>query len=186
MMRYLVLGVIFISTSVYSQGDKFNLETYSSDKFKVTFDTTKMAGFNVALIVARPIVQSVAQYQGTKIWVQRLSKGKLTEKYLGEVETERGVYRPYSQPIKDTYIIVEFDEHEGQISLITKDGDFVIIPGYYYALNKPGYIYTRQAELDALVYQYDLKNKKGTDLRGKNVKVDNLLFNELEGAYWVK
>lgn len=184
-MRQLILGLIFITTGAYSQIDKFNLKNYPADKFKVSFDTTKMSGFHVILIVARPIVESEAQYQGTKVWVQRLNV-KLTEKYLGEVETERGVYRPQLQPVKDTYIIVECGEYEGQINLITKDGDFVTIPGYYYALNKPGHIYTRQANLDSVVYQYDLKNKKGTDLRGKNFVVGNLLFAKVEGAYWVK
>jgi hypothetical protein len=185
-MRQLILGLIFITTGAYSQADKFDLKNYPSDKFKITSDTTEMSGFYVALIVARPIVESVARYQGTKVWVQRLSNGKLTEKYLGEVETERGVYRPDIQPIKDTYIIIECGEYEGQVNLITPDGDFVTIPGYYYALNKPEHIYTRQANMDSLVYQYDLKNKKGTDLRGKNVTVDNLLFDEVEGSYWVK
>jgi len=185
-MRQLILGLIFISTSAYSQSDKFNLKNYPSHKFRVTSDTTKMSEFNIVLIVGRPIVDSVAQYQGTKVWVQRFNNGKLTEKYLGEIETERGIYRPYSQPIKDTYLIVECGEYDGQINLISKDGNFVTIPGYYYALNKPGQIYTRQANLDSLVYQYDLKNKKGTDLRGRSVTVDNLLFNEIEGAYWVK
>ncbi|MFM7857696.1 MAG: hypothetical protein ACKO96_38685 [Flammeovirgaceae bacterium] len=185
-MRQIILGLIFITTGAYSQTNKYNLKNYPSDKFKVTSDTTKMIGFNVVLIAARPIVESVAQYQGTKVWVQRLCNGKLTERYLGEIETERGVYRPYSQPLKNAYIIVECGEYEGQINLITKDGDFVIIPGYYYALNKHGHIYTRQANLDSLVYRYDLKNKKGTDLRAKNVTVDNLLFDEVKGAYWVK
>ena len=185
-MRQIIFGLIFITTGAYSQANKYDIKNYPSYKFKVTSDTTKMLGFSVVLIVARPIVESATQYQGTKVWVQRLSNGKLTEKYLGEVETERGVYRPHSQPLKDAYIVVECGEYEGQINLITKDGDFVIIPGYYYALNKPGHIYTRQANLDQLVYQYDLKNKKGTDLRGKNVTVDSLLFDEVEGAYWVK
>ena len=185
-MRQLFLGLIFITTSAYSQTDKFNRKDFPSDKFKVTSDTTEMACFNVVLIIARPIIESVAQYQGTKVWVQRLSSNKVTEKYLGEIETERGIYRPYSQPIKDTYIIVECSEYDGRINLITKDGDFATIPGYYYALNKPGDIYTRQANPDALVYQYDLKSKKGTDLRNKKATVDNLLFSEVEGAYWVK
>lgn len=185
-MRQIILGLIFITTGAYSQINKYNEKNYPLDKFKVTCDTTKMVGFNVVLIAARPIVESVAQYQGTKVWVQRLFDGKLTEKYLGEVETERGVYRPYTQPLKDAFIVVECGEYEGQINLITKDGDFVIIPGYYYALNKPGYIYTRQASLDSLVYEYDLKNRKGTDLRAKNITVHDLLFDEVEGAYWVK
>lgn len=185
-MRQIILGLLFITTGAYSQTSKYNIKDYPSDKFKVTSDTTKMLGFTVVLIAARPIVESVKQYQGTKVWVHRLSSGKLTEKYLGEVETERGIYRPYPQPLKDVYIIVECGEYEGQVNLITKDGDFVTIPGYYYALNKPGHIYTRQANLDAVIYQYDLKNKKGTDLRDKNVTVWDLLFDEVEGAYWVK
>lgn len=185
-MRRLFLGVFLVATSVYAQTDKFNIKNFSPEKFDVSSDTTEMSGFNVVLIVARPIVESVVQYQGTKVWVQRISNGTVTEKYLGEIETERGVYRPYPQPMKDYYVIVECGEYEGRINLIAKDGVFVIIPGYYYALNKSGHIYTRQANLDALVYHYDLKNKKGTDLRNKHVEVDNLLFSEVEGAYWIK
>jgi hypothetical protein len=185
-MRNLILALIFISTGAYSQPNRFNLKDYPSDKFKVTSDTTRMPGFNVVLIVARPIVESVAQYQGAKVWVQRLNKGKLTEKNLGELETERGVYRPYDQPMKDTYIIVECIEYNGRITLINKEGDFVTLPGHYYALNKAGYIYTKDAHVDPLVYKYDLINKKGTDLSDKNVIIDDLLFAEVEGASWVK
>jgi len=186
-MRYIILGLILLlGTSLFSQTKEFSPKDFAGGKFKVTYDTTSMTDFKVVLIVVRPILESVAQYQGTKVWVQRQSEGKLTEKYLGEIETERGVYRPYSQPLKDIYIIVECGEYDGQIHLITSDGDFVTIPGYYYALNKPGLIYTQQANLDSVVFKYDLTSKKGTDLRGKNVTVDNLLFNEIEGAYWVK
>lgn len=186
-MRYIILGLIFLlGTNSFAQTVKFAHKNFADEKFKVTYDTTSMTDFKVVLIVARPILESVAQYQGTKVWVQRHSKSRATEKYLGEIETERGVYRPYSQPLKDIYIIVECGEYDGQVHIISRDGDFVTIPGYYYALNKPGLIYTRQANLDSVVFKYDLKSKKGTDLRGKNVMVDNLLFNEVEGAYWVK
>lgn len=186
-MRYIILGLILLlGTNLFSQTKEFSPKDFADEKFKVTYDTTSMTDFKVVLIVARPILGSVAQYQGTKVWVQRQSKGKLTEKYLGEIETERGVYRPYSQPLKDIYIIVECGEYDGQIHLITSDGDFVTIPGYYYALNKPGLIYTQQANLGSVVFKYDLTSKKGTDLTGKNATVDNLLFNEIEGAYWVK
>jgi hypothetical protein len=184
-MRQLILALIFITTGAYSQTNKFEIENFPADKFKVTCDTTEMLKFSIVLVVARPIVDSVAQYQGTKVWVQRLYRGKLMEKYLGEIETERGIYRPYQQPIKDTYIIVESIEYGGLIHLITS-GDFATIPGHYYALNKPGLIYTRDAHLDDLVYMYDLKNKKGANLTGKKVTVDNLLFGEVEGSYWVK
>jgi hypothetical protein len=145
-----------------------------------------MLDFKVVLITMRPLSGSVAQYIGTKVWVQRINNGKTTEKYLGDLDTERGIYRPSSQPFKDIYIVVECSEYEGQINLITKDGDFVTIPGYYYALNQPGLIYTRQSNLDELTYKYDLKNKKGADLRNKIVSVENLLFEEIDGVYWVK
>jgi hypothetical protein len=186
-MRNIISGlIILLGTNSFSQTKGFAHKDFADGKFKVTFDTTSMIDFKVVLIVARPILESVVQYQGTKVWVQRQSKGKVTEKYLGKIETERGVYRPYSQPLKDIYIIVECGEYDGQIHIISSEGDFVTIPGYYYALNKPDLIYTRQANLDSVVFKYDLKSKKGTDLRGKNVTVDNLLFNEVEGAYWVK
>jgi hypothetical protein len=187
-MRYIILGILLflVGADSFSQAIKFEPTDFPADKFKITFDTTVMTDFKVVLIVARPIIESVAQYQGTKVWVQRQSKGKETGKYLGEIETERGIYRPYAQPLMDTYIIVECSEYSGQVNLITADGDFVTIPGFYYALNKPGIIYTRQSNLDDLIFRYDLKSKEGTDLRGKNAKVDNLLFDEVEGAYWVK
>ena len=185
-MRYTILVLIlFPVINSFSQTKAFISKTFPVEKYEVTYDTTSMTDFKVVLIVARPIVEAVAQYEGTEVWMQRLTNGKLTEKYLGQLETERGIYRPYDQPLKDTYIIVECGEYEGQIDLVTKDGDIVIIPGYYYALNKPGYIYTKTS-LNSLVYQYDLKNKKGTDLRGKDVVIDNLLFDEVDGAYWVK
>lgn len=184
---YLIVGLISLSeTNLFAQTTAFVAEDFVEGKFKVTYDTTSMTDFKVVLIVARPVLDSVAQYQGTKVWVQRQSKGKVTEKYLGEIETERGVYRPYAQPLKDMYIIVECGEYDGQIHIINSDDDFVTIPGYYYALNKPGLIYTRQADHDCVVFKYDLKSKKGTDLRGSSVSIDNLLFNEIEGAYWVK
>ena len=186
-MRHIILGlIVLIGTDSLAQTIKFDRKNFPNEKFKVTYDTTRMTDFKVVLIVTRPILESVAQYQGTKVWVQRLYSKNLTEKYLGEIETERGIYRPYDQPLDDTFIIVECGEYEGQINLITKSGDFVTIPGYYYALNKPGLLYTRQSNLDTLTYKYDLKGKQGTDLRGKTATIDNLLFDEVEGAYWLK
>jgi hypothetical protein len=155
-------------------------------EFKVTSDTTKMENFDVVVMTFKPLSASIAQYIGTKVWVLRIVNDQVTEKYLGELETERGIYRPLPQPLKDAYIIVECSEYDGQVTIITKDGDFQTIPGYYYALNKSGHIYTRQANLNSLVYHYDLKNRKGTDLSYKNVTMDNLLFEEVEGTYWVK
>ena len=186
-MRSIIFGLILsCGTTTFSQITKFDHKNFSEEKFKVTCDTTRMAGFKVLLIVARPLLKSGARYQRTMVWVQRLVKNKVTEKYLGEIETEHGVYRPYSQPLKDTYIVVECSEYDGQIHLITGDGDFATIPGYYYALNKPGIIYTRQANLDSLIFKYDLKSKKKTDLKGQNVTVDNLLFNKIDRAFWIR
>lgn len=185
-MKKLIFVVYFISISAYSQTDKFDLKKFPSNKFKVTFDTTKMSGFNIVLIVLKPIGESDSQYAETKVWIQRQRDNTLTEKYLGVIESERGVYRPFSQPILDTYIIVECGEYEGQINLIAKDGDFVTIPGYYYALNKAGHIYTRQANLDSLICHYDIRKRKATDLKGKKVTADNLLFNKVERAFWIE
>lgn len=185
-MRYLIFVLTFTTTCGFAQTKKFDVKNYPNDKFKVIYDTTEMLDFNIVLIVTKPLLDSVPQYEGTNVWVQRISNGSQTEKYLGEIDTERGIYRDHNQPLRDTYIIVECGEQEGQINLISKDGDFVTIPGYYYALNKPGFIYTRGSYLEKLTYKYELKGKKGTDLRGKSESTDGLLFHEVAGSYWVK
>ncbi len=182
----LIWALLSIYASSFCQSPKFDRTNFPKERFKVTYDTTHMAEFDVVLIVARPIQKSMIAYQGTKIWVQRHSKGAITEKYVGELDTEQGFYRPLPQPLKDVFIIVECSEYSGNINLITHDGDFISFPGYYFALNREGFIYSTTSFNGKLLYEYDLKNKSGTDLKDKNVKYNNLLFYEVEGSFWIK
>jgi hypothetical protein len=186
MRLILLLLTLLLGTNSFSQTIKFSYKDFPTEKFKITCDTTVVGDFKTVLIVVRPLLASVAQYQGTRIWMQRLSDGKVMEKYFGEMDTERGLYRPILQPLKDIYIIVECGEYLGQVNVITKSGNFITLPGYNYSLSEPGFIYTKQAGEKMPIYKYDLKHKIGTELSNKSTPKENIKFENIESTYWVK
>ncbi len=92
---------ILLTVNLYAQDMHISRDTLPVVEFKVTSDTTKMENFDVVVMTFKPLSASIAQYIGTKVWVLRIVNDQVTEKYLGELETERGIYRPLPQPLKD-------------------------------------------------------------------------------------
>jgi hypothetical protein len=163
---------------------KFSRAKYPSDKYNIAYDTIEVDSFRVVLIVA---VESDTTFtQIGEVWVQRLVGDSVTQKCVGSIDSEVGVWVPDQQPIPGMFMTVEYSEYGGKINLVGEQGDFIEIPGTLYALDVKDRIYTAYVnDHDTLVHEYDLKSHRGTYLDNKQFPRNDLTFQQTGPGRWL-
>ncbi|MCD9018456.1 hypothetical protein [Parachryseolinea silvisoli] len=164
---------------------KFSLVKYPSDRYNINYDTIEVDSFRVVLIIC---LNTGSSLENTgDVWMRCLVGDSITEKYIGPLESEAGVWIPDPQPIPKMFMAIQCGEFDGVINLVSKKGEFISFPGRYYAVDEKNRMYTTFAEYDTLVYAYDLTKGSGESLLGKHMLHRDLVF-QGGGAngYWVK
>jgi hypothetical protein len=163
---------------------KFSRVKYPSDKYNIAYDTIEVDSFRIVLIVA---VESDTTFTQTgEVWVQRLVGDSITQKCVGSIDSEVGVWVPDQQPVPGMFMTVEYSEYGGKINLVGEQGDFIEIPGTLYALDVKDRIYTAYVNgHDTLVHEYDLKNHRGTYLENKQFLRNDLTFQHTGPGRWL-
>lgn len=163
---------------------KFSLSKYPPSAYHVTYDTITVDSFRVVLIVA--VESDTTITQTGEVWLQRLVGDSITQKSVGAIDSEVGVWVPDQQPIPGMFMTVEYSEYGGKINLIGERGGFIEIPGTRYVLDGKGRIYTAYLnDHDTLVHVYDLKNHYGTYLDNKQFLRNDLTFQQAGPGRWL-
>ena len=169
------------------RGVGFSPLNYSALEYTIAYDTLAVDSFRVVLIVCRG---ARSEFVGAgDVWIRCLVGDNITEKYIGPLEAEAGVWIPDPQPIPGMFMAVQCGEYDGVINLVGEHGEFISFPGRRYVVDQENRMYTGFAEYDTLVYEYDLKNGSGKSLVGKHMVWSDLTLrggSENSGGYWVK
>ena len=114
----------------------FNPSDYPAREYEVDSIQKIHKDFNVLLIIVKKTRHSDPS-DGSKIWLQQFKPGKkISEQYLGETNSEYGFYTPNPQPMDKFFMLVECWEFNGVLHLIGEDGQWIDLPGYYFAYDR--------------------------------------------------
>lgn len=162
-VQLLLLFLGFGTLQLFAQPDKFNSLNYPVDKYKID---TMFYNFKDTKIYIIKVSDRQIEYGNEeilKIWVQQFDTEKiLSEKYMGETDTEHGYYIPQTQPLDNYFILVDCGEHNGIVNLISLDGQWIQLHGYYFSVDKKSNLFFTKAagDMSQNVSKFDLITKK--------------------------